>query len=261
MVKVSFNAALAQKDAKKDAETLIPEDDEKDAEAGVALRAPSRAWGWCMCLGLVLMLSGLVVGGVYLWNYYREEGRVFVCGFEYREEDYMVPDEQDVVANLPSRYQMKRLEESVRVLEREQVTLINVPVPEFLDNDPADIVHDFQRKLTAYLDLNLNKCYVIPLNTSVVMPPRDFLELVENIKLGSYLPQSYLLHEDMVVTERLHHIEQLGPFIYNLCVNKATYKLQHREHTPGIQKREAAACFKILHSESQRVVETRICEF
>jgi len=35
--------------------------------------------------------------------------------------------------------------ERVRVLQREQVELISVPVPEFGDGDPADIVHDFQR--------------------------------------------------------------------------------------------------------------------
>lgn len=40
----------------------------------------------------------------------------------------------------------------------------------------------FQR-LTAYLDLSLNKCYVIPLNTSIVMPPRDLLELLINVKV------------------------------------------------------------------------------
>lgn len=39
------------------------------------------------------------------------------------------------------------------------------------------------QRLTAYLDLNLNKCYVIPLNTSVVMPPRDLLELLINVKV------------------------------------------------------------------------------
>jgi hypothetical protein len=39
------------------------------------------------------------------------------------------------------------------------------------------------QRLTAYLDLFLNKCYVIPLNTSIVMPPNDFLELLVNIKV------------------------------------------------------------------------------
>jgi len=261
MVKVSFNSALGQKEAKKDVETLIPED-EKDPEAGVAVRGPSRAWGWCMCLGLALMLSGLVVGGAYLYRYYiMEEGRVFVCGVNYREEDYMVPeDDDDIMVNLPSKFQMRQLQESVRVLEREQVALINVPVPEFEDTDPADIVHDFERRLTAYLDLNLNKCYVIPLNTSVVMPPKDLMELLEKIKMGSYLPQSYLLHEEMVVTERLHHVDQLGYYISSLCHGKETFKLQRRERFIGMQKREALNCFKIRHFESQHVVETSICE-
>ncbi|XP_071383404.1 integral membrane protein 2B-like [Centroberyx affinis] len=259
MVKVSFNSALAQKDTKKDVETLIPEDD-KDPEVGLPVRQQSRAWCWCMCLGLALMLSGVVVGGAYLYRYYiLEEGQVFVCGVKYREEDFMI-QEEEVEVELPSQFQLRQLEESIRVLEREQVELINVPVPEFDDSDPADIVHDFHRRLTAYLDLSLNKCYVIPLNTSVVMPPKDLLELLVNIKAGTYLPQSYLIHEEMVVTERLEHVDQLGYFIYSLCRGKDTYKLQRRDRVLGMQKREALNCRKIRHFENSFVVETSICE-
>lgn len=46
---------------------------------------------------------------------------------------------------LPNQFQLRQLEETIRVLETDQVELINVPVPEFDDGDPADIVHDFQR--------------------------------------------------------------------------------------------------------------------
>ncbi|XP_029283280.1 integral membrane protein 2B isoform X2 [Cottoperca gobio] len=260
MVKVSFSSALAQKDVKKDAETLIPEED-KDAEAALPQRHQSRAWCWCMCLGLALMLSGVVVGGAYLYRYYiLEEDQVFVCGVNYREEDFMIREEDEVAVELPNQFPLRQLEERIRILEREQVELISVPVPEFDDGDPADIVHDFQRRLTAYLDLSLNKCYVIPLNTSIVMPPRDFLELLVNVKAGTYLPQSYLLHEEMIVTERLEHVDQLGYFIYNLCRGKDTYKLQRRDRILGMQKREALNCHKIRHFESQYVVETLICE-
>lgn len=38
--------------------------------------------------------------------------------------------------------------------------------------------------LTAYLDLSLNKCYIIALNTSVVMPPRNFHEFVANTEVN-----------------------------------------------------------------------------
>ncbi|XP_023192959.1 integral membrane protein 2B isoform X2 [Xiphophorus maculatus] len=257
MVKVSFNTALAQKDVKKDAETLIPED-ETDAEAAVLVRRQSRTWCWCMCLGLALMLSGVVVAGAYLYHYYNlePEDQVFFCGVKY-EEDYMVPDEE---VDMPNRNFERLLEEKIRVLERDQVEFINVPVPDFEDGDAADIVHDFQRRLTAYLDLHLNKCYVIPLNTSIVMPPRDLLDLLMNIKSGSYLPQSYLIHEEMMVTERLENVDQLGFFIYNLCHDKETFKLQRRNTILGMQKREALNCRKIRHFENKFVVETLICE-
>ncbi|XP_014020598.1 integral membrane protein 2B isoform X1 [Salmo salar] len=257
MVKVSFNSALGQKDMKKDSETLIPED--KDPEVALPVRQQSKAWCWCMCLGLALMLSGVVVGGAYLYRYYiLEEGQVFVCGVKYREEDMMILEEEDVEVDLPSRFKM--IQENIRVLEDQEVALINVPVPEFDDSDPADIVHDFQRRLTAYLDLFLNKCYVIPLNTSIVMPPKDFLELLVNIKAGTYLPQSYLVHEEMMVTERLEDVEQLGYFINNLCQGKDTYKLERRDRILGMQKREALNCHKIRHFENKFVVETLICE-
>ncbi|KAF1383110.1 hypothetical protein PFLUV_G00150920 [Perca fluviatilis] len=245
----------------------------QDAEAAVPVRHQSRAWCWCMCLGLALMLSGVVVGGAYLYRFYvlevsyhrqqgwdQEEGRYFVCGVNYREEDFMVLDEEEVEVDLPNQFHLRLVEERIRVLEDEQVELINVPVPEFGDGDPADIVHDFQRRLTAYLDLSLNKCYVIPLNTSIVMPPKDFLELLINVKAGTYLPQSYLLHEEMIVTERLEQVDQLGYFIYNLCRGKDTFKLQRRDRILGMQKREALNCHKIRHFENKFVVETLICE-
>lgn len=46
---------------------------------------------------------------------------------------------------LPNQFPLRQMEERIQVLERDQVALINVPVPEFDDGDPADIVHDFQR--------------------------------------------------------------------------------------------------------------------
>ncbi|XP_012678881.1 integral membrane protein 2Ba isoform X2 [Clupea harengus] len=258
MVKLTFNAALGQKDLKKDGkeEALIPTD--CDVEEGVRVRQQSRAWCWCMCLGLALLLSGVVVGGAYLFKYYHAEGPVYFCGVDYMEEDYMIPEEEVAIPeDLPS--QLRRIQETVRFLEDDEVEFINVPVPEFSNSDPADIVHDFNRRLTAYLDLNLNKCYVIPLNTSIVMPPKDFLELLVNIKAGTYLPQSYLVHEQMIVTERLDNVEQLGYFIYSLCKGKDTYKLQRRDTVIGMQKREALDCFKIRHFENKFVVETQIC--
>eukprot|EP00063_Salmo_salar_P030657 XP_014005492.1 PREDICTED: integral membrane protein 2B-like isoform X1 [Salmo salar] len=252
MVKVTFNSSFGQRDLKKacNAEALIPE--ERDLEDGMRVRRQSKVWCWYRCLGLALMLSGVVVGGAYLYKTYILERRVYWCGVDYLEQDYMVQDEDEVA--LPSA--LRHIQESIRVLE--EVALINVP--EFSDSDPADIVHDFKNRLTAYLDLSLNKCYVIPLNTSIVMPPKDLLELLINIKAGTYLPQSYLVHEQMMVTERLENVDQLGYFIYSLCKGRDTYKLERRETILGREKREALNCRTIRHFENKFVVETLICE-
>ncbi|XP_053493504.1 integral membrane protein 2Ba isoform X1 [Ictalurus furcatus] len=274
MVKVTFNSALAQKELKKGEkdEALIPQ--EGDVEEVVRVRQQSWAWCWCMCLGLAFMLSGVVVGGAYLYKHYIMEGAVsakrdhdgavvpqeegvYFCGVSYSEERYMIPDDDDAEEHGAP---LKRLDERVRILENEQVELISVPVPEFSDSNAAEIVHDFVLRLTAYLDLSLNKCYITPLNTSVVMPPRDLLDLLINIKAGTYLPHSYMVREQMVVTEKVEDLEQLGYSIYMLCKDKDTYKLQRRDTIPGIQKREALNCHKIRHFENKFVLETLICE-
>uniref|UniRef100_A0A8C6SF03 Integral membrane protein 2 n=2 Tax=Neogobius melanostomus TaxID=47308 RepID=A0A8C6SF03_9GOBI len=213
----------------------------QDAEAAILIRHQSRAWCWCMCLGLALMLSGVVVAEIYktgpntvLNLLCVAGGQVYWCGVNYREEDFMVLEEEETGLDL---YSLRQLEERFRILEEEQVEFINVPVPEFDNGDPL---------LTAYLDLSLNKY---------------MLELLINIKAGTYLPQSYLVHEEMAVTERIENVNELGPFIYNLCRGKETFRLQRHEPIPGMQKREALDCFKIRHFENKFVVETKICSF
>ncbi|KAK9969290.1 hypothetical protein ABG768_027479 [Culter alburnus] len=253
MVKVSFNKALALKDPKK--ETLIP--DVQDPEAAVLVRQQSKVWCWCFCLGLALVLSGVVVAGAYMYRYYMlQDDEVFVCGMKYIEEDYVFDEEVEVEVEIPLRL----IEENVIFYEDDEVELINVPVPEFKDSDPASILHDFRMMLTAYLDLSLNKCYIIALNTSVVMPPRNFHEFVANTEAKMYLPQTYLMHVEMMVTEKLDSTSDLGYYINKLCSNKDTYRLQRRDTILGMQKREALNCHKIRHFENKFVVETLICE-
>ncbi|KAG7262297.1 hypothetical protein CRUP_002226 [Coryphaenoides rupestris] len=88
-------------------------------------------------------------------------------------------------------------------------------------------------------------------------------EEVEFIDAGTYLPQSYLVREQMVVTERLDlldGLDNLGMFIHSMCRGRPTYRLEHRATIKGIHKREALNCHKIRHFENTFVVETQICE-
>nr|AAI55110.1 Itm2bb protein [Danio rerio] len=201
-------------------ETLINE--EQDPEAVVLVRHQPRVWCWCFCLGLTLVLSGVVVAGAYLYRYYvLERDQVFICGLKYYEEDYELNEEVDPEIGAPLRL----IEENVSFFEDDEVELISVPVPEFKDSDP-----------------------------------RDFQEFLVNIKEGMYLPQTYLIHEEMMVTEKLDDTSDLGYYINNLCKDKDTYRLQRRDTILGMQKREALNCHKIRHFENKFVVETLICE-
>ncbi|KAF0039619.1 hypothetical protein F2P81_007854 [Scophthalmus maximus] len=155
-------------------------------------------------------------------------------------------------------YYLPRVEEEVEISDN--MAVISVPPPRFRSGDPAYILHDFNRKLTAYLDLTLRTCFVIPLNTSVVLPPQDLVDLFSQLMSGSY--RSYLVHEDLVVTERIDDIKPLGFYIRRLCDGKETYRMQRRASLPGggIQKRSADECFTIHHFENKFVTETRICK-
>lgn len=48
------------------------------------------------------------------------------------------------------------------------------------------------------------------------------------LQKGTYLPQTYIIHEEMVVSGKVHNLRQLGPFIYHLCNGKDTYRLNRR---------------------------------
>jgi integral membrane protein 2C len=48
------------------------------------------------------------------------------------------------------------------------------------------------------------------------------------LQRGTYLPQTYIIQEEMVVTEHVRDKEALGSFIYHLCNGKDTYRLRRR---------------------------------
>ncbi|XP_072914777.1 integral membrane protein 2A-like [Hemitrygon akajei] len=250
MVKIGFNSPVVQKNAK--GALLVPELDPESAVAS----GGDNATGRCLftLLGLAFILSGLIIGGACLYRFIVPKNKVF-----HGEMRYLDSSTQPHTLKTEAPYFLA-FEDAQFLGNNENVAVINVPVPDFEDYDPAVIIHDFELLLTAYLDLSLDNCYVIALNTSIVMPPRNLLELFMKLATGSYLPQTYLVHEDLVVTERIDNVDQLGYFIHRLCSEKNTYRLQRKEMVKGIQKRSAGNCHQIKHFANNFVTATLICE-
>ncbi|XP_021571681.1 integral membrane protein 2C isoform X2 [Carlito syrichta] len=165
-------------------------------------------------MGMVVLLMGLVFASVYIYRYFflaqLARDNFFRCGVLYEDS-----------LSSQVRTQME-LEEDVKIYLEENYERINVPVPQFGGGDPADIIHDFQRR-------------------------------------GTYLPQTYIIQEEMVVTEHVSDKEALGSFIYHLCNGKDTYRLRRRATRRRINKRGAKNCNAIRHFENTFVVETLIC--
>uniref|UniRef100_G3NQC6 Integral membrane protein 2 n=1 Tax=Gasterosteus aculeatus aculeatus TaxID=481459 RepID=G3NQC6_GASAC len=253
MVKISFQSISGQK-AENDGdktEILIPHPADDDDE--LVLRPKKSPLNGLCCLtfgyscnATFRLFAALILRCAVVLQI--PEENLFHCRVLYEDSAY---------APLRGR---QELEENVGIYLGDNYEKITVPVPHFGGSDPADIIHDFHRGLTAYHDIALDKCYVIELNTTIVMPPRNLLELLINVKKGTYLPQTYIIHEEMVVTGRVHNMRQLGPFIYRLCNGKDTYRLNRRVTRRRINKREAKDCHHIRHFENTFVVETVICD-
>lgn len=262
MVKISFELAAVGGKADKaplasepnaDADILLTPEREEQPPCQRHRKGTSVGMsGMCyLSMGMVVLLMGLVFASVYIYRYFflaqLARDNFFHCGMFYED-------------SLSSKLHMRmELEEDVNIYLEENYERINVPVPQFGGGDPADIIHDFQRGLTAYHDISLDKCYVIELNTTIVLPPRNFWELLMNVKRGTYLPQTYIIQEEMVVTEYVSDKESLGSFIYHLCNEKDTYRLRRRGNLRRINKRAAKHCNAIRHFENTFVVETLIC--
>lgn len=78
---------------------------------------------------------------------------------------------------------------------------------------------------------------VFPASVGTLFSKEYVINLLSLSQRGTYLPQTYIVHEEMVVTGRVRSMRQLGPFIHRLCFGKDTYRLrrrnQHRrEYTP-----------------------------
>ncbi|XP_023700463.1 integral membrane protein 2Ca [Paramormyrops kingsleyae] len=257
MVKIAFQPVAGQKPEKElidgdKTEILIPHPAEEDLAPPLRPKKNPLNGLCCLTFGLVVFMTSLVLASIYIYRYYfipqiREEN-LFHCRVLYEDSIYA-----------PMRARQE-LEENVGIYLKDNYEQISVPVPHFGGSDPADIIHDFHKGLTAYHDIALDKCYVIELNSTIVMPPRNLWELLVNVKKGTYLPQTYIIQEEMVVTGRVHNVRQLGAFIYRLCNGKDTYWLKRRNPRKRIDKRRATSCHRIRHLENTFVVETVICD-
>ncbi|KAF3858241.1 hypothetical protein F7725_011442 [Dissostichus mawsoni] len=251
MVKITFQTVSAQKPDKEidGDKIIIPQAHKLILPVGPRKTFPTGLC--CLTFGLVVFMSGLMLASIYMYRYYFipqiPEDSLFHCRVVYEDSVFA-----------PTRGRQE-IEENVGIYLDDNYEQISVPVPHFGGSDPADIIHDFHRGLTAYHDIALDKCYITELNTTLVMPPRNLWELLVNVKRGTYLPQTYIIQEDDGYREGEEH-EAAWPLHPQTLLRQRNLPPATPQPTQTIDRRETKTCHRIRHFENTFVVETVICD-
>ncbi|XP_004717685.1 integral membrane protein 2A [Echinops telfairi] len=262
MVKLAFNTptALQKEEARPDVEALVSRTVRTQMltskEVRVATQEKESSSGRCMLtlLGLSFILAGLIVGGACIYKYFMPKSTI------YHGEMCFFDSDDPVNALAGGEPYFLPVTEDADIREDDNIAIIEVPAPSFSDSDPAVIIHDFEKGMTAYLDLLLGNCFLMPLNTSIVMPPKNLVELFGKLSIGKYLPRTYVVREDLVAVEEIRDVSNLGIFIYQLCNKRKAFRLHRRDLLLGFNKRAIDKCWKIRHFPNEFVVETKICQ-
>ena len=88
--------------------------------------------------------------------------------------------------------------------------------------------------MTGIVDLEAGRCFVMELNRSRVMPPRNLFDMIEKMKSGYYDIDTEVIHETYrVVTPPLPNgYLGLGSYINEECASFPIYRLE-RMTSPG----------------------------
>ena len=87
--------------------------------------------------------------------------------------------------------------------------------------------------MTGIVDVDSNRCFVLPLNRSKVLPPHSLFDLVTKMRNGYYDIDTELVRDVYrVITPAITNFRTLGYYIGRECAKFKTYRLE-RITSPG----------------------------
>lgn len=248
--KPNFHGTFFFQTAKSDVEAAPS----LDAAHFVVLRARARRVSTtttlCLLLTALTVVSIGIVGGTYLYRHYAVSMQVhhLWCRIPYKKENTLFPPqlsdsntqamisdhrrreipETNLLANLPNDYFLERFELDVDQNEYEKID-----VPDFNDGRRGRFIHDFNSNITGIIDIDNKRCFVMPLNRQLVLPPRSLFDLIHKIWDGYYKVNTEVVRETMrVVTPPLEDKQMVGTYIARECQSLPIYRLE-KYRSPG----------------------------
>lgn len=136
-------------------------------------------------------------------------------------------------------------------------------VPPVFNFRRSRVVHDFERNMTAIVDEDHGRCYLMKMNRTTLRPPSDFIDLLKKVKAGYYLPKPEMVHDDYrVEMPRIEDKLQFGFIINEECQYFDTFKLV--KASDGGRVKRSVACtmsgdsFSLGYAGSDRMASITI---
>lgn len=115
-------------------------------------------------------------------------------------------------------------------------------IPPVLNTMRASVLHDMDMGLTAIIDQDHGRCFIMQINATLVKPISDYYELVKYNKAGYYLPDAELIHDDYrLLKPEIEDVSQFGSRIYSYCQFYDTYRMIRDD--PPLDTVETKECY------------------
>lgn len=122
----------------------------------------------------------------------------------------------------------------------EDMNYEKIEVPVIGDMRRSTVLHDFNQNLTAIVDRDQKYCFLLPLDRSLVMPPRDLWDLLVKLKTGYYIPDVDVIRADYrAITPAVGDVGVYGYNIWHECHLYKTYRLVREDEPIAMAKRSA----------------------
>lgn len=125
----------------------------------------------------------------------------------------------------------KFLKEELELDLSDEESYARIDVPDFKNGRPGRFLHDFKFNQSGIIDAQNGRCFVMPLDRDVVLPPKSMRDLVMRIWNGYYDIDTSVIRKEMrVVIPEIEDLSTVAPTISNECKNMKIFRLEKIEH-------------------------------
>ncbi|XP_075538189.1 integral membrane protein 2B [Dermacentor variabilis] len=201
----------------------------------------------CVFFTAFLVLATGIVGGVYLYRqftHYKVRHFRGWCGVPYVSDSKMPPvmsgseflrqssnraygSSPEVANSIVDPVRDNNIFQERFDLDMEYEQYEEIEVPDFSHGRRGRFIHDFAANKTGIVDVEGRRCFVMPLNRSLVLPPHSLFDLIVKMRAGYYDVDTEIVRERMrVVTPPILDFRDVGYYITRECSSLPTYRLE-----------------------------------